>query len=702
MNENLKPGDGVPRKWKRWFHDDRQHTSSWRKEAIEAFDFIAGRQWSEEDKRKLRAELRPAITFNRATVIIDAVAGNEIQGRQEIRYLPREQGDAVVNELYSEAARWFDDQSDAEDEDSEAFMDSLICGMGWTESRLDFDDEPEGSPIVERIDPVEMYWDASARKSNLKDARRLWRVKTFSEEEVKERWPGVPKSDLDATQWTEVTDKSMNVNNPTDRYEDEDIEEDGGFSQDGHRRKTYRIAHLQYWVYENYYKVADPFSGKVIEMDEDRFNAINKKLGKFGLPLKGVKLKRRKFMQAFIGNAILEHGPGGSKEHFTWKCITAKNDRSKGWWYGMVRAMKGPQEWSNKWLSQILHILNSNAKGGLLYESGAFANQAEAESNWAKPNALIEMNTGAIGGSKIMPRDAATFPTGYQMLTEYAMQAIRDVTGVSQELMGMREANQPGVLEYQRRQSGMTVLSPLFNSLRRYRKERGRLLLYYITNHLSDGRLIRITGDEGHKYVPLVKQADTRYDVIVDDAPTSPNQKEIVWQSLMQILPGVKDLVPPEVLLQLLEYSPVPASVVEKIKAVIKAKEPEQKKQAQMAAQAAVLELNVKQAEATETMADAKLKEAKAVSEIASVEQEKIRAATEQTKNMAELAIQRAEFEHNRSQAETENSMRVMEFIQQQKESQDKAMNELLATLKDNLKPTEIIYNESGEAVGIQ
>jgi hypothetical protein len=93
------------------------------------------------------------------------------------------------------------------------------------------------------------------------------------------------------------------------------------------------------------------------------------------------------------------------------------------------------------------------------------------------------------------------------------------------ELLGLRDANQAGVLEEHRKQAGMTILASLFDSLRRFRKRQGRVLLYYIMTYLSDGRLVRIVGDEGAKYVPLIRQEGVaQYDVIVDDAPTSPQR----------------------------------------------------------------------------------------------------------------------------------------------------------------------------------
>lgn len=621
MIDDINPGDSIPPKWKRWFREDKEHSSKWRKDAKDEYEFVAGRQWSSEDKATLKEEMRPAITFDRTSVIIDAVSGQEIQNRQEVRYIPREEGDAQVNELYSEAARWYDDQSEAEDEDSEAFIDSLICGMGWTETKLDFDTDPEGAPVTTKEDPLCMYWDAGSRKSNLRDARRLWKVIELSHEEAKEQFPDYTREEIDAGKWVDTGNSNQaHENDPEEYYEDDES------TGDLNERKTVKVLHLQYWHWEHFYKVADPMTGQVTEMDADRFTELEKNLSAFGIQLKSAKLRRRKFMQAFIGQKVLEHKPNACTEHFTWNCITGKYDRNRAYWYGMIRKMRDPQTWANKWMSQVLHIMNSNAKGGVMYESGSFVDQRAAEADWAKPHAMIEATEGALQNQRIQPKQASQFPAGYQMLTEFAISAIRDVTGVNMELLGMREANQAGVLEYQRRQAGLTVLSVLFNSLRRYRRARGRVLLYYIHENMSDGRLIRITGEMGQKYVPLRKQADAKYDIIIDDAPTSPNQKEIIWQSLMQVLPGIKDMVPPQVLLQLLEYSPVPPSVVEKIKKVVEAPNPQAEMQAKMQAQMALAELQKTQAEIEKTQSETRENEAETALDEAKLglEQQKI------------------------------------------------------------------------------
>ncbi|MCI0348169.1 MAG: hypothetical protein L0Z53_01985, partial [Acidobacteriales bacterium] len=178
---------------------------------------------------------------------------------------------------------------------------------------------------------------------------------------------------------------------------------------------------------------------------------------------------------------------------------------------------------------------------------------------------------GAVSAGKIMPKPGGQIPQGLPDMIVQSLTAIRDSSGVNLETLGMVDREQAGVLEYQRKQAAMTVLAGLFDSLRRYRKEQGRVLLYFIQRYLTDGRLIRIVGQEKSRYVPLTKdEAVSKYDVIVDQQATSPNQKEATWAIIGNLMPTLLKLpLPPEIWIELVKYSPLPQSFAERVRASI-------------------------------------------------------------------------------------------------------------------------------------
>jgi hypothetical protein len=510
------------------------------------------------------------------------VAGAEITNRQEVRYIPRQVSDGPVNEVLTEAARWFRDQCDADHEESAAFTDAATCGMGWTETRLDYEENPDGDPKITRTDPLEMFWDHAAKQANLFDARRVFQVqRKVPLRDAQERWPngadGKPIEDdsvYDAAWASKESDEETPyaVHTPGDPLEHTGSE--------GRQERTVTLVQAQWFERQSYYRalMMDPATGQpqLAEFSEEQHEMAEQRALEMGVPYRAVKQMRKVYYRAFIGAEILETGPikapsGKPATAFNFVPITGKWDRNKQHFYGLVRSMRGPQTFANKWLSTTVEIMARQAKGGLMLEEGTVADTEEFEQSWSTPGANAYFKPGAITGGRVTPKPASQFPNDFMQMTAFAISAIRQVTGVNAEQLGMAQQQQPASLEYQRRQSATVILAPLFDSLSRYRRIQGRLLLFLITEYLSDGRLIRIVGDEGEKYVPLIHDPGvTEYDVIVDDAPSSPSQKELVWNSLVQVMPLVQNLnPPPQAILALLDYSPIPASVVAKVKQAI-------------------------------------------------------------------------------------------------------------------------------------
>lgn len=575
----------------RWDKRLEGHWSEWLEEARTCFDMVAGRQWDEDERTQMEANRRIPVVFNRIQPTIDAVAGAEIQGRQQVQYYPREVGDSAVSDILTQGAEYEMQACDGEEEDSDAFRDCLICGVGWTEMRPDTDDG-EVMILKERVDPLEILADAGKVKANFSDARYLRRKKLMSEEEFKELWPdATPIGDDDAGKRRTIVD-------PTIRYHN-------GMLGDNDKGDV-EVCEWQWWERESFAIVQGP-NGEMEITDEqlEELLAVQPNYPH-------AKQTKKVFWRAFTsGPQILEVGEIKTGD-FTYTAITGKRDRNKGVFYGLVRPMKDPQKFANKFFSQILHIINSNAKGGVMAEQGAVEDIRNFEESWASADAITWLKDGALAQNRILPKQAPAYPQGSDRLMQESNAAIRDVTGVNQEMLGLAERDQPGILEQQRKQQAYGILAAFFDARRRYVKMCGRKLLKYMREYLPEGKLVRIVGQDGEpQYVPMALTKDAaEYDIVVDEAPQSPNQKLQTWQMLVQMMPLLQNAdLGASVWSELIRYSPLPAGLSAKLaKSLMDQEQQEAQAQApqqQLAMRGAVAEVATKEGEAALKQAEA-------------------------------------------------------------------------------------------------
>lgn len=617
-----------------WFSTDKSQSQDWRDESRKSFDFVASDQWDPKTVIDMTNQKRPPITFNRELAIIKAVAGVEINTRQEIIYLPRgtEEGAVIANESLSAASEWMSDQCNAQQQESRAFQDMLICGLGWTESRIDYELHPDGKYIEQAISPLEMFWDHAAREQNLGDRRRTWRARTMPLTDARAMFPGEKDRDLSCS-WVSDVGSTAPVAVEDRRLKLEPMRNAGDTTS------TVVILQCQWWEREKYHRAVNPISGEMEEHDDKSLKVLKSQVsqanemmqsdaGTEGAPVEPLEVQsvtqyRRVYKQAFIGGKILKQGPCPRADGFTLNCITGERHETKNSWFGLEKLLRPAQQMANKWLSQTSHIVDTTAKGGILAEEDAFVDQRQAEATYAQPDAITWVKKKAISEGKIMQKPGVGMAAPYVQLLQLALDAMPQVTGINMELLGMRDVNQPGVLEAHRKQAAMTILATLFDSLTAYRIEIGRTRLFFIQNYLADGRLIRILGPDGYKAISLVKdKAVGEYDVIVSEAPTSPNQKEQTWAALQTVLPAFQGMMTPDVAVMLLEYVPgLPQKLVDGLKKLLEQQQqsPDAAQQKQIAQQAALTKIDRDQAASEKDRATAKKTMAETVLGFASV-----------------------------------------------------------------------------------
>lgn len=583
---------------KDWAHTSWEKQGEWREQAEDDFNFRDGHQWTDTEIAEMEEAKRIPIVFNRAAVILSSVAGTEINNRTEVRFVPREIGDVKPNEVLTAGGEWFRDQADAEDAESEAFSDLLCSGVGVTETTLDFEQDPEGEPAVVHRDPIKTFWDHRVTDKGVRSGRYRGFVEEMSRMDAEERFPGREISEIDASWLTGEGDDESGNKIAGDNYEkDGDKDKETG---------VIKVVRIQYRERKKYVETVDMASGERVEMDEKRFALVEQLWP--GIPSR--KLTKWEWKEAVLGRREILDEAQPDPEGPTIHILTGMWDRKKKMFYGLLRSMRDPQKFANKWLSQTLHIIGSNSKGGVMAEAGAVDDVREFEDSWAAADGVTWLKDGALAAGRLQPKPGTQMPAALMSLTEFAISAIRDASGVNLELLGLRDANQPGVLEYQRRQSAMTTLARYFDALRFYRKQQGQTVFNFLRNHIAPtGRLVRLVRDDQVQYVPLAVDSETRkYDVIVDDAPSAPNEKEKAWSVIEKMMPLLQNAgLSMEDWADVLEYSPLPSSFADKVRA-----KAQQQKQNPEAQRMQMLEMAKTESETVENQSQAQLNQARA------------------------------------------------------------------------------------------
>lgn len=534
-------------------------TGDWRTQAMDAFACVAGNQWDESTREALEADSRPVFTFNRVASFIRGICGLETSTRNQVQLFAREIEDSGTTDVLNAAIRYVREGCDADDEDSDAFKDMLICGLGWTETLFSTEEAAEGNIVIERVDPLHMRWDAAARKRGLADRRWCAREKYLPFSTIKDVWGATKAGEVEGMMTTDTEVLEEFSNSPHDATAARNYDSDTlGQTR---RKNGVPVVQFQYVKTQRFMAVANPVTGAEEEVSPDEFNKMQKLMRSQGMDLEGRKVKHREYRQViFCGTVELEEGPLPC-DGFTFQAITGIRDRNEGIWYGFIRDLLDPQKWVNKFFSSMADVVASQAKGGLIAEMDAFVNKDNATEDWNNPRSIVWLKRDGL--NKVRERNAAGVPAGLNQLLDFTVSSLPAVAGVNLEFLGMADREQPGVLEHQRKQAAISTLAEFFNALRLYRKQQGRVLLQFINKFISDGRLIRIVGKTEAKYVPLVRTDGTlQYDIVVDEAPTSPDQKNRTWNALTQILPVAATMgfpVPPEII----DYAPFPQALID-------------------------------------------------------------------------------------------------------------------------------------------
>ena len=526
---------------------------------------------------------RYSVVFNKVKPYIDAVSGFMIQLRRKPNYLARipnnqqqEQFSSYLNAI-SDYAR---SNANLDHLESRQDKDMLICGYGAIDTNIIYETNPDGDIKAENIDFGDVWWDPQAREANLLDARWVFRRKKYSRDEAEMRWPSVDPDDFETYQGLQ----GNFVYNPQGGTYNKISIGDAGQDED-----LVEVYYYQYWTLETYYRAENPLyksdnpvltaqlsqimqsmiNKRIEENDpneiDDYFSFdplakylvmtpqikrdLNAAFDAFGIDDIEYQIhKKRVYYTAIItGETVLNKFKSPEQQGFTIKFKTADYDYERNQWFGMVAALKEPAKYANKSLTEMLYVIASNSKGGVIYEESAVEDPVRFEQQWATTKAAVRVADGAVSGGRIQPKAVASLPSGYENIYNASNDSLGEVTGISKEFLGNSQASQvSGLLEAQRINQTVSTLATYFDSIALYQKEHARYMITLIRAiaENSQGRLFKIIGQDGainYDEISSQKLAE-EYDVDIQEAPSTPTQKQQTLETMITMAREVAQL----------------------------------------------------------------------------------------------------------------------------------------------------------------
>lgn len=563
------PVDECIHRLKKWYSKHR----GWIDESINAYRTVEGEQWREEEELALKEAGRPVVTFNFVGAFVRGVTGAEAVNRMEATFLPVGNEDVAEVELLNLIKTYLDNRENYQSEIAHCFRDLVISGVGAGELFVYEDREGRRYIGFERRDPLLFAWDPGAQKRGIQDA---WWVATWRRvhrDEVQAKWPKVKRWINDEFVDEMTHDKNLNflktrklyVRNIGEGYD----KRAGAHPFDPRPSDDYiTVVQFQYRHHKSGNMPEEPEEDELTDFLKEPEELTGTE------PNGGTEVNPPKTrpnysirQKLFIGTKEIEDEELLVND-FTLKAMTGPQ-KVDGQFYGFVQDLTSPQEWANKAYSLIIDIVASQAKGGLFAETNVFEDERRAEQDYSNPRKIIHLLPGAL--NKIKERQPAAFPDAIFKILETAKSSIREIAGVSLEFLGQQEDFQPGVVENMRRGSTIVLLNDYFSALRDFRLRITRLLGKMIVQYMNDGRLMRLVGDSEKPYIEAnFTQDKLEFDVLVDEAPSSPDVRGKTWGVLQQIMPQLMQLgiTPP---IEALDYIPVPTSLRESIKNSVKA-----------------------------------------------------------------------------------------------------------------------------------
>ena len=657
----------VEQQWKAYTRARDAGHLDWVEEARQFDEYYYGDQWDDTTKATLDAQGRPYHTVNLVLSTVNTITGEYIKSRQDISFQPMGKGATpetatALRFLFKQIAL----NNKSEHLEKTMFMDGVIQDRGYIYYYLDFSDNMDGEVKEEVLDPTDIILDPGAKDYDPRTWNEVYISRWMTPEEIGALY-GMEYVDKVSLAGANGTFGHDSLEWEAPNFSGEHYNSESFFQAEGdevRRVKRVRVIERQYRRLTRTAYFHDPRTGDLRRVpegwDAERTKAFAE-LNDFELFWK----PERRVRVCITADKILLHDKWSLFNNISIVPFFPYFRRGRP--FGIVRNLISLQDMMNKVSSQELHVVNTTANSGWVFQQGSLVNMDadDLRTQGSKTGLVLEVAQGYELPQKIQPNQ---IPTGLAEISSKAGVYFREVSGVNEAQMGQTRSDSSKALEARRR-GGLVQQEILFDNLELTRKLRSELILEAVQNYYTETRLVQIIeknedGDDVPSEMTVNQPVYTginpetmeaiqeirndltlgEYSVVISTVPRRDTYEEALFDQLYQMREiGVR--IPDYVLVEASQL-PDKKEVVEVIKKMegLAMPTPEEMARNQRLADLEERMLNVQvmneESQALERQASAQLKQAQAAAAVQKPEVDKLKIGTEARVEMEKAGMQ--------------------------------------------------------------
>ena len=679
-NESSAADFVVEQQWKAYTRARDAGHLDWVEEAREYDNYYYGDQWEDSIKTTLDGQGRPYHTVNMILSTVNAVTGEYIKSRQDISFAPMGKG---ANPETATALRFLFKQiatnNKSEHLEKTMFMDGLIQDRGYIYYYMDFSDNLDGEVKEEVIDPTDIILDPGAKDYDPRTWNEVYISRWMTPDEIGALY-GPEYREKVALAGANGTFGHDSLEWEAPNFSGQHYNSESFFQAEGEevkRVKRVRVIERQYRKLARTGFFVEHKSGDMRRVpegwDAERIKAFAE-INELGLMWK----PERRIRVTITADKCLLHDDWSLFDQIS--VIPFFPYFRRGRPFGLVRNLISIQDMLNKVSSQELHVVNTTANSGWVFQQGSLVNMDadDLRTQGSKTGLVLEVAEGYELPQKIQPNQ---IPTGLAEISSKAGVYFREVSGVNEAQLGQGRSDSSKALE-SRRQGGLIQQEIIFDNLEFTRKLRAEIMLECVQRYYTETRLINVLeknedGDDVPMEVPVnepVLQIDPEtqeaiemirndltlgeYTIAISTVPRRDTYEEALFDQMVQLREaGVR--IPDYVLVEASQL-PDKKEVVEVIKKLegLAAPTPEeiQRQQALSELEMRLLTAEVmeKEAQAMERQANAQRYQAQAGAEMQKPEVEKLKIGT-----LARVEMEKAGMQYQQNQEDLMTRIRI-------------------------------------------